>query len=98
DVCGPPLEIARATARAAGVDNVEFSQYDLLDGATDLGRFDVVLCMGVLHHLADPALGLRQLARHLAPDGVLFLYLYGERGARAGRAGTCSKPGSSRRC
>lgn len=82
DVCAPPLEIARATAHAAGVGNVEFRQYDLLDGATDLGRFDVVLCMGVLHHLADPALGLRQLARHLAPDGVLFLYLYGERGAR----------------
>src|SRR5437879_9481872 len=28
DVCAPPLEIARATAHAAGVGNVEFRQYE----------------------------------------------------------------------
>jgi SAM-dependent methyltransferase len=82
DLCAPPLAIARATAEAAGVTNVEFHQHDLMDDAIDLGRFDVVLCMGVLHHLADPGRGLRQVARHVADDGVAFLYVYGERGSR----------------
>ena len=33
-------------------------------------RFDLIVCTGVLHHLADPAAGLRALRSVLKPDGV----------------------------
>ena len=82
DTSRPSLEIAEATAAAAGVSNLEFRWHDALDDGASLGRFDVVLCMGVLHHLSDPAAGMRRLGERLAPDGVVFAYVYGTRGSR----------------
>lgn len=81
DLAGPPLEIARATAKEAGITNVTFLQRDVLGDSADLGRFDVVLCLGVLHHLADPALGLQRLSERLADDGVLFAWVYAAPGS-----------------
>ena len=81
DVSDRPLAIARATADAEGIGNVEFRQFDLMAESSDLGRFDVVLCMGVLHHLADPQRGLSNLVRHLSDDGIIFLYVYGSHGS-----------------
>jgi SAM-dependent methyltransferase len=81
DLCDPPLAIARAAAAAAGVANVTFLQHDLMHDEADLGRFDVVLCMGVLHHLTDPGAGLARLARFVADDGLLFAYIYGALGS-----------------
>jgi ubiquinone/menaquinone biosynthesis C-methylase UbiE len=81
DLCEAPLEIARSAAAAAGVTNVTFAQYDVMHDHTDLGLFDVVLCMGVLHHLSDPAAGLHRLARFVAEDGLLFMYVYGALGS-----------------
>ena len=57
DLCEAPLAIARATAAEAGVSNVTFLQHDMMRDRADLGRFDLVLHMGVLHHLSDPAFG-----------------------------------------
>ncbi|MDX2031255.1 MAG: methyltransferase domain-containing protein [Blastocatellia bacterium] len=82
DVSDRPLAIARATAEAEGIGNVEFRPFDLMAETADLGRFDVVLCMGVLHHLADPQRGLRNLVRHLSDEGILFLYVYGSHGSQ----------------
>ena len=42
--------------------------------------FDLVICIGVLHHLADPATGMRALAQCLRPDGVACVMLYGKYG------------------
>ncbi len=81
DLCDAPLQIARAAAATAGVTNVTFQQHDLMNDDTDLGSFDVVLCMGVLHHLSAPAAGLRRLVRFLADDGLLFAYIYGALGS-----------------
>jgi SAM-dependent methyltransferase len=59
--------------------NVEHAQADILQ-LGKLGRtFDVVSSVGVLHHLADPIAGLRELASLLAPDGHLLVGLYSER-------------------
>ena len=46
-------------------------------------RFDVIICTGVLHHLADPDVGLRALRSVLKPDGAMYLLVY----APYGRAG-----------
>ena len=54
----------------------------LLDlSSLELGRFDYVNCVGVTHHLPDPAAALRGLAKHaLAPGGGLGLMVYGTLG------------------
>lgn len=46
-----------------------------------LGRdFDLIISTGVLHHMADPQLGMNVLARCLRRDGVAAIYLYGRYG------------------
>lgn len=45
--------------------------------------FDLIVCTGVLHHLADPGAGLRALRDVLEPDGAMHLMVY----APYGRAG-----------
>jgi SAM-dependent methyltransferase len=82
DVSDVPLTIAREIARGEGIGNVEFRRADIMSGAGDFGEFDVILCMGVLHHLPDPKQGLANLVRHLTDRGLLFLYIYGEHGSR----------------
>jgi hypothetical protein len=46
-------------------------------------RFDLIVCTGVLHHLADPDEGLRALRSVLKPEGAISLMVY----APYGRAG-----------
>jgi SAM-dependent methyltransferase len=47
--------------------------------------FDLVFSWGVLHHTGDLAGGIERLARLVADDGLLYLYLYG-RESENGRA------------
>jgi SAM-dependent methyltransferase len=49
-----------------------FQVADLLDpNAVPAGSFDVVVCLSVLEHIADPEAAARCLARALAPGGTL---------------------------
>jgi len=41
---------------------------------------DVVICLGVLHHLPDPEAGLVELWKALRPGGTLCLWVYGREG------------------
>jgi len=80
DISETSLGIARQVADLEGITNVQFLSHDLMDGENALGSFDVILCMGVIHHLADPARGLRNLVRNLKDDGIIFIYIYGRHG------------------
>lgn len=40
--------------------------------------FDLVMSIGVLHHLPDPAGALRSIARQARPGGLVHVYLYWE--------------------
>ena len=51
-----------------------------MNGVKTLGKFDLVLCMGVLHHLSNPSKGLQMLTKTLKDNGIIFLYLYGKLG------------------
>ncbi len=75
DVSAPSLRIARALACQLHLRNIRFERADLRD-ASARGRFDLIFCTGVLHHLADPAAGLRVVRRALRPDGAAVLMLY----------------------
>lgn len=54
------------------------------DGTTGLaaGRFDVFHCNGVLHHSRTPRLVMEEAHRLLAPNGLVRLMVYSDRGWR----------------
>ncbi|MBK8909378.1 MAG: class I SAM-dependent methyltransferase [Rhodospirillales bacterium] len=81
DVSKASRRIAEARAAARGLANIRFVTGSIIDApAAGLGRFDYVDCCGVLHHLAEPAAGLKTLTSMLAPGGGIGLMLYGELG------------------
>jgi ubiquinone/menaquinone biosynthesis C-methylase UbiE len=61
---------AERTVEAAGLaDRVEVVQADLLDLPFPDGRFDLVLCWGVLMHIPDVERAIAELCRVVAPGG-----------------------------
>lgn len=74
---GLAVEAARANTRDR--DGVDIVQADLRHLPLR-ARFDLIYCVGVLHHLPDPGEGLASLARHLAPGGRIHVWVYGHEG------------------
>jgi SAM-dependent methyltransferase len=65
------------------LDNLRLQQLPLERVEELAAGFDLIVCTGVLHHLADPAAGLRALRGVLNPQGALHLMVY----APYGRSG-----------
>lgn len=63
--------------------NLETRRLPIEEAAGLEQQFDLIVCTGVLHHLADPGAGLRALRSVLKPGGALYLMVY----APYGRAG-----------
>ena len=80
DISEKSLSIANKLKKLKKLQNIEFKKYNIMNGVKTLGKFDVVLCMGVLHHLSNPGKGLQILSKTLKDDGIIFLYLYGKLG------------------
>jgi SAM-dependent methyltransferase len=80
DVSQASLDRSQALARAHGVTNVTHIHKSLLDAAELDRDFDFIVSSGVIHHLPDPAAGLRALRRVLRPMGSMLLMLYGRYG------------------
>jgi SAM-dependent methyltransferase len=57
--------------------NVEFLQGDFLDPTVTPGPYHFIEAFGVLHHLDDPAAGMRALEQRLLPGGILRVMVYG---------------------
>lgn len=72
-------------AKTLGIGNIEFLQGDILeaDRLSRRGPFDMIQCIGVLHHMKDPLAGWRVLTELLRPGGLFKVGLYSER-ARQG--------------
>lgn len=68
-----PAMLAAARKRLAGVENVEFVVGELPDLAIPDASADVVFCVLVLHHLADPAQSIRELARITRASGRVVI-------------------------
>jgi 2-polyprenyl-6-hydroxyphenyl methylase/3-demethylubiquinone-9 3-methyltransferase len=69
DAAPEVIAIAREHAQAQGL-TIDYRTGDVqeLDGA-----FDLVTCMEVIEHVANPGVFLKALARRLAPNGLLVL-------------------------
>lgn len=49
---------------------------DLLAAPLAPQQFDLVFCLGVLHHLERPELGFRNVAEFVSRNGLLIVYVY----------------------
>jgi SAM-dependent methyltransferase len=83
DVSTTSIEHTETLRRKYDLMNLEIRQLALEDVGALESRFDLIVCTGVLHHLADPDAGLRALRSVLTPEGVMYLMVY----APYGRAG-----------
>ncbi len=80
DISQPSLDNQRHLKDKHGLKNLELHLLPIEELAT-LGReFDLIVCSGVLHHMADPLAGLTSLAGCLRRDGVIALMLYAKYG------------------
>lgn len=94
-LCHPAARVTAIDVSTTSIQHTEVhkQKYDLTNLETRLvsienvaeldQQFDLIVCTGVLHHLADPDAGLRALRAVLKPDGAMYLMLY----APYGRAG-----------
>lgn len=83
DVSASSLDHHRWLKDKYDLANLELHRLPIEDVASLDRDFDLIITTGVLHHMSDPAAGMRALAERLRPDGVLAVMLY----ANYGRTG-----------
>lgn len=80
DVSAASLHHHEVLKQRFGLRNLDVHRLPIEEVAS-LGReFDLIVSTGVLHHLADPQVGIDSLAGCLRQDGVLALMLYAHYG------------------
>jgi 2-polyprenyl-3-methyl-5-hydroxy-6-metoxy-1,4-benzoquinol methylase len=83
DVSSTSIEHTEILKEQYGLTNLEIYQLPIEQAHELEQRFDLLICTGVLHHLADPEAGLRSLRMVLKPEGAMHLMVY----ATYGRTG-----------
>ncbi len=80
DISETSLDHTRKLQQKYGLDNLELHQLSILDVRELRQTFDQIVCTGVLHHLADPDLGLQSLRNVLKPEGAMQIMVYASYG------------------
>lgn len=75
---GDTFERTKANLGETLAANLDLHQGDLTK--VELGPFDFVYCIGVLHHLKDPAEGFRAVLRHTRAGGRFHCWVYAREG------------------
>ena len=58
-------------------NNIIFKQKDIVnDSLKDLGKFDIIISTGVLHHTENAYRGFVNLSKLLKPNGIIIIALY----------------------
>lgn len=76
DLSQANLKRARLHCLLHGITGIDFQQGDLLALRPNGSTYGMIDAYGVIHHLADPAAGLRALANQLCDGGILRLMVY----------------------
>jgi SAM-dependent methyltransferase len=63
------LDVGADRLRAAGITNVLLQEGNAAALPFLAGSFDLVMCRGALHHFADPAVAVAEMARVCRPGG-----------------------------
>lgn len=85
DLSEKALEIAQERCQRSGViashkAPVSFHHLNIENAEQIPGEFDLINCVGVLHHLPDPIKGIQALAKKLASGGLFHIFVYAELG------------------
>ncbi|MEH1834305.1 MAG: class I SAM-dependent methyltransferase [Nostoc sp.] len=80
DLSTSALAVAKERCQRSGATRVEFHHLSLFNVEQLPGEFDLINCVGVLHHTSDPIRGIQALAKKLAPGGLMHIFVYGELG------------------
>ncbi|WPY00551.1 Class I SAM-dependent methyltransferase [Candidatus Trichorickettsia mobilis] len=76
------MDIAKERAKIRGLKNIKWVNDSILNIPNlKLGLFDHINCIGVLHHLEDPDLGLKILKDSLTEKGCMSLMVYATYGS-----------------
>jgi SAM-dependent methyltransferase len=81
DLSPASLRFAADLARRRNIP-VTFLHRNLLEPLSDIGPFDIVTSVGVLHHIGDPSRALSNLRAVVNPDAWLLGMVYCEFGKR----------------
>ena len=85
DISEKALETAQKRIDKSGIlkefqGSITFKHMPLETAVNLEGTFDLINCVGVLHHLPDPNAGIKALAEKLAVGGIMHIFVYGELG------------------
>ena len=85
DLSEGALEVAQQRCNQSGVREshqapVTFQRLPIEQAAELEGEFDLINCVGVLHHMPDPVEGIKALAKKVAPGGLFHIFVYAELG------------------
>jgi SAM-dependent methyltransferase/tetratricopeptide (TPR) repeat protein len=83
DISRASLGYAIRKTREMRIPNLEYAHADILRLESIGPQFDLIESIGVLHHLKDPAAGVRVLLSLLNPNGIIGIGLYSERARHA---------------
>lgn len=75
---GASVQAAQQNLDATGFERGEIVQADLTEFSG--GTFDVVYCIGVLHHLQQPEAGFAAVLRNTRPGGRFHCWVYAREG------------------
>lgn len=76
DLSRASLAYAADKAADLKIQNVSFVQGDILDAALLGKSFDIIECVGVLHHMAEWRTGWAALLQQLRSQGLMYVGLY----------------------
>ncbi len=71
--------LASATQTLSAFPNATITRCDISKTPWN-SEFDIVMCIGVLHHLRNPELALKNFCKALRPGGTLVVWVYSYEG------------------
>lgn len=80
DLSAGAIAVATERCQRSGADRVTFHNLSIYDVDQIPGEFDMINCVGVLHHMPDPIRGIQALSKKLTPGGILHIFVYAELG------------------
>lgn len=71
------LDVARGRVKKEKCKSIVFKEKDLLkDNLEDLGKFDIIVSLGVLHHTEAPEKAFTSIVGQLKDNGIVIVGLY----------------------